>query len=416
MTANLKQINMGASALILPSSRLNKIHSLEIVKPNDISLDEQVVNSIRRDLERLNWKFKLPTKKNAYPILVPPESYDKETIKRSMAFKREEIIEKNKNWIEKNIDFARKNLADGYDVLTSEINPVIEVCETEKQHRLFRIFRYYWSSPYSEYVGRRIKLIIRDKALPNKPVIGIAALGSPIIHIPERDEWIGWDKDTRTKNLIYTLDAYVIGAMPPYNYLLGGKLISYILASNEVREIYRIKYKDQVTLTEKRIANKLVGIFTTSLYGNSSQYNRIRYNNELLYQPIGQTKGFGTLHLSEETILLMIKLLKSKGIEIGHKFGDGPSWVMRVIRTAGDLLGFDSDFLLRHSFKRNIYFIPLSKEHKKFLNGETKQPIFTNYSKKELVDYWKGRWLGKRKTNVEVIKNVLDFKPDNFNI
>ena len=59
-------------------------------------------------------------------------------------------------------------------------------------------------------------------------------------------------------------------------------------------------------------------------------------------------------------------LLKSKGIIIGHKFGDGPSWIMRVIRTAGDLLGFDSDFLLRHSFKRNIYFIPLSKEYRKF--------------------------------------------------
>ena len=372
------------------------------------------MNSIRRDLERLNWKFKLPTKKNAYPTLVPPESYDKETIKKSMAFKRDEIIENHKHWIEKNIDFARKNLANGSDVLTSKIDPVIEVCETEKQHRLFRMLRYYWSSPYSEYVGRRIKLIIRDKALPNKPVIGIAALGSPIIHIPERDEWIGWDKETRTKNLIYTLDAYVVGAMPPYNYLLGGKLISYILASNEVREIYRVKYKDQVTLTEKRIANKLVGIFTTSLYGNSSQYNRIRYDNELLYKPIGQTKGFGTLHLSEATIQLMIKLLKSKGIEIGHKFGDGPSWVMRVIRTAGDLLGFDSDFLLRHSFKRNIYFIPLSKEYKKFLNGETKQPMFTNYSKNELVNYWKERWFDKRMTNPEVIKNVLDFTISDF--
>ena len=331
-----------------------------------------------------------------------------------MAFKRDEIIDKHKNWIQKNIDFARSNLASGFDVLTSEIKPFIEVCETEKQHRLFRMFRYYWSSPYSEYVGRRIKLIIRDKALPNKPVIGIAALGSPIIHIPERDEWIGWDKETRTKNLIYTLDAYVIGAMPPYNYLLGGKLISYILASNEVREIYRTKYKDQITLAEKRIANKLVGIFTTSLYGNSSQYNRIKYNNELLYQPIGQTKGFGTLHLSEATIQLMIKLLKSKGIEIGHNFGDGPSWVMRVIRAAGDLLGFDSDFLLRHSFKRNIYFIPLSKEYKNFLIGKTKQPIFTNYSKMELVNYWKERWFKKRKTNTEVIKNVLDFTTDNF--
>lgn len=403
---------MAASALILPSNF--KQDNLTIVKPIEIPIEEQVINSIRRDLERLNWKFKLPTKKNAFPTLVPPDSYDKEVIRKSMSFKRDEIINNHRIWIDRNIGIARKNLASGAEVLHSTIDPIIEVCETQKQHSLFRILRYYWSSPYSEYVGRRIKLIIRDKALPNHPVIGIAALGSPIIHIPERDDWIGWDKQTRTKNLIYTLDAYVVGAVPPYNYLLGGKLISYILASNEVREIYRVKYKDQITLTEKRIANKLVGIFTTSLYGNSSQYNRIKYNDELLFKPIGQTKGFGSLHLSEATIQLMLKLLKSKGITIGHKFGDGPSWIMRVIRTAGDLLGFDSDFLLRHSFKRNIYFIPLSKDYIKFLNDETKQPIFNNYSKKELVDYWKERWLKNRRTNENVIADAVAFTPDQF--
>ena len=331
-----------------------------------------------------------------------------------MSFKRDEIISKHRKWIDKNIQYARKNLANGIDVLNSKIDPIIEVCETEKQHRLFRILRYYWSSPYSEYVGRRIKLIIRDRALPNKPVIGIAALGSPIIHIPERDDFIGWDKKTRTKNLIYTLDAYVIGALPPYNYLLGGKLISYILASNEVREIYRKKYQGQVTLTEKRIANKLVGIFTTSLYGNSSQYNRLKFNDELLYQPIGQTKGFGTLHLSEETIHLMIRFLKSKGVVVGHKFGDGPSWVMRVIRSAGELLGFDSDFLLKHSFKRNIYFIPLASEFKAFLNGETKQPKFKNYSKNDLVQFWRDRWLENRKKNIDAVANVLGFHSNDF--
>lgn len=408
---------MGTSVLILPNNyteRKAKISVSKLIK--QIPLDEQVVNSIRRDLERLNWKFKLPTKKNAYPTLIPPENYDKETIKNSMSFKRDEIIVKHREWIDKNMEFARKNLANGIDVLNSKIDPIIEVCKTEKQHRLFRMLRYYWSSPYSEYVGRRIKLIIRDRALPNKPVIGIAALGSPIIHIPERDDFIGWDKDTRTKNLIYTLDAYIIGALPPYNYLLGGKLISYILASNEVREIYREKYKDQITLKEKRKANKLVGIFTTSLYGNSSQYNRVKFKDELLYKPIGQTKGFGTLHLSGETIQLMIKFLKSKGVEVGHKFGDGPSWVMRVIRSAGDLLGFDSNFLLKHSFRRNIYFVPLAKEYKAFLNGETKQPKFNNHSKKELVEFWKTRWLKNRKLNVDVVTNVLDFNPNDFTI
>jgi hypothetical protein len=406
---------MSELELILPEFLLkDEIEIIEVSK--DLSLEEQVVNSIKRDLERLNWKFKLPIKKNAYPTFVPPENYDKETIKSSMSFKRNEIILKHRKWIDRNIELARRNLASGSDALISSIDPIIEVCQSKEQHNLFRILRYYWSSPYSEYVGRRIKLIIRDNALRNKPVIGIAALGSPIIHIPERDLFIGWNRVTRTTNLIYTLDAYVCGALPPYNLLLGGKLISYLLASNEVRNIYQMKYKNQITLTNKRKANDLIGIFTTSLYGASSQYNRIKFRNELLYKPIGKTKGFGSLHLSESTIQLMVQLIKSKGIEVGYKFGDGPSWIMRIIRTAGDILGFDSDFLLKHSFKRNIYFVPLAKNYSDFLNGKTNQPHFYNYPKEELVDFWRTRWLINRKKNIKIVTDVFDFNPKEFNV
>ena len=377
------------------------------------SIEEKVKLLILRDLWNVNWNIEFGRKKI---IVSPPQKYTKETVREAMSMKRLEVIHKNKKWIKSNLKIAQANLASGVNVLSSEIKPVIEVCETKKQKDLFRIFRYYWSSPYSEYVGRRIRLIIRDYGLPNKPVIGIAALGSPIIHIPERDEWIGWNKEMRTQNLIYTMDAYVIGAVPPYNELLGGKLVSYILASNEVREIYRKKYKGRVTLIDGKTSNKLVGIFTTSLYGKSSQYNRVKYKDELLYKQIGQTKGYGTLHLSGQTIDSMIDLLKSKKIEVNHEFGDGPSWVMRVIRTAGEILGFDADFLLKHSFKRNIYIVPLAKEYKDFLNGKTKQPKFFNYSKNELVNFWKQRWYQQRRLNPEVLMKVLEFTPEKFKI
>lgn len=154
-------------------------------------IEEQVKLSILRDLLNLNWEINY---RNGKVEIVPPSFYDKSTIRKSMSVKRNEIIRNNSKWINEHIDFARKNLTDGLSVFTSKIIPTIEVCKSKKQHNLFRIFRYYWSSPYSDYVGRRIKLIIRDSALPNNPVIGIAALGSPIIHIPERDEFIGWDK------------------------------------------------------------------------------------------------------------------------------------------------------------------------------------------------------------------------------
>lgn len=387
--------------------------SISDLKIDEKPIEEQIKDFIVRDLRNLNWQINFFKGKIE---ITPPNYYDKEIIRQSMSVKRDEIIRINKLWIDKYIDFARANLANGYEVLNSEIKPFIEVCETAKQHRLFRILRYYWSSPYSEYVGRRIRLIIRDRALRNKPVIGIAALGSPIIHIPERDDFIGWDKETRTNNLIYAMDAYVIGALPPYNHLLGGKLISYILASNEVRRIYKKKYRQQVTLINKRKSSDLVGLFTTSLYGKSSQYNRMKYNGELLYNHIGETKGFGTLHLTEETIALMRKLLEEKEINIGCKFGDGPSWRMRIIRTIGDLLNFDSNFLLQHSFKRNIYYIPLAKNSVEFLKGLERKPDYYDYPMKDLVNFWKERWLYNRKKNLQIVNKVLQVRNKDFNI
>jgi len=380
-----------------------------ITGPN--SLEKNIRLLIIRDLMNLNWEIKFGKKKIE---VLPPKDYDKETIKQAMSIKRNEIISSNRIWIDKNLDFGRRNLAKGLDALTSKIEPTIEICETKKQHDLFRIYRYFWSSPYSDYVGRRIKLLIRDKGLPNKPIIGIAALGSPIIHIPERDNFIGWDRTTRTKNLIYTMDAYVIGALPPYNYLLGGKLISMLLASKEVRKIYSKKYENTRTIIEDRVSNALVGIFTTSLYGKSSQYNRLKYKDRYIFSEIGHTKGFGSLHLSEETIREMVKYLKSKNIEVNHRFGDGPSWIMRVIRATGDCLGFDSDFLLKHSFKRSIYFAPLAKNFKEVLTDRNKKPHYYNYSIDELTEFWRNRWLSNRKSNQEIINKIVDFEPADF--
>ncbi|MFA5293028.1 MAG: Druantia anti-phage system protein DruA [Phycisphaerae bacterium] len=366
-----------------------------------------------RDLLRLGWSFR--TNRDKFE-LVPPTNYEKEIIKEGMSFTRDATITGNRQWIEKHIDIGRKNLTTGFNALKSEIKPIIEVCNTQKQKDLFRLYRYYWSSPASEYVGRRIRILIRDDGLPEKPVIGIAAIGSSIIHIPDRDKWIGWNIKTRTKHIIYMMDAYIIGALPPYNDLLGGKLITYILASDELRKIYHKKYtKSETIISGRKRISDLALIMTTSLYGlNSSQYNRLKYKNSLLCKPIGITSGFGTLHITNETFMAMRELVESKGFKISHQFGMGPNWRMRVIRTACDLLNLDSDIILKHSFKRGIYAIPLMINWKSFLNGKTRKPIYRNLPLQSLTKHWQERWLSMRKSNNEILKRVAQFTPEQF--
>ena len=112
----------------------------------------------------------------------------------------------------------------------------------------------------------------------------------------------------------------------------------------------------------------------------------------------------------------MRKYLDEQGIRVGHKFGDGPSWRMRLIKAAGDLLEFNSDFLLKHSFRRTIYFVSLAKNSLEILNGTEKRPRYYRWSKTELSEYWKKRWLSNRKKNSLITKKVLDFEPKYFDI
>lgn len=404
--------------LNIPFRRNSQLHKLLSDKEAEFSIgskspEEKVRLLIVRDLMRLGWEI---TFKANSVLITPPPFYDKQIVKESMQIKRRESLAKHAEWIKDHEELAQKNLADGDLVWESSIKPVIEVCETQKQFDVFRFFRFHWSSPYSEYVGRRIKFLIRDHALPQKPLIGIAALGSSIVHIPARDTWIGWDNKARTRNLVYAMDAYVLGALPPYNHILGGKLISYLMASNEVRRIYERKYRGKVTNISKRKANRLACIFTTSLYGKSSQYNRVKFNDDLVYIPIGQTKGYGTLHLTDETFEAMRDLLESRNILVTNRFGDGPVWRMRVIRTAADILGFDSDFLLRHSFQREIYAVPFATNFKEFLQGKQKNLKYHNYPLKGLIGHWEKRWLNQRKNNPDVKRNVINFRAADFRI
>ena len=400
-------------------SSMLKEPSYVIHQPNpiqeDLPLEQSVPLLLVRDLFRLGWRLRSNSNKSLE--LTPPTNYEKPVIQAAMAYSRKEIIEANRTWIDKHIDLARNNLAQGTDVLKSDIYPRIEVCETENQHALFRIFRYHWSSPSSDYVGRRIRLLVRDDGIKGSPIIGIAALGSSIIHIPDRDNWIGWDKKTRSDRIVYIMDAYVIGAMPPYNHLLGGKLVSYTLACNELREIYRNKYIHAKTIIKKRKASELVLLMTTSLYGQkSSQYNRLKYGKTLLYKPIGTTSGYGSLHISNETFTSMMQLAKDNGCNISNRFGDGPNWRMRVIRGACDVLGLNSDIILKHSFQRGLYAVPLARNFRMFLQGESESPMYRNLPLETLADYWRNRWLKNRKQNETVIQEVRAFSPEQFHI
>lgn len=89
------------------------------------------------------------------------------------------------------------------------ISPYVQFVDSEQVCRwtglrlmdIWRYFRLTWSNAYSSVPGRNLLLLVRDSAAVNHPVIGIAALASPIVQIADRDRWIGWDSETILERL-----------------------------------------------------------------------------------------------------------------------------------------------------------------------------------------------------------------------
>lgn len=57
---------------------------------------------------------------------------------------------------------------------------------------VWRYFRHTWSMPYNSVPGRSMVVLVRDAAAPNHPIMGIAGLGSSVVQMSARDNWIGW--------------------------------------------------------------------------------------------------------------------------------------------------------------------------------------------------------------------------------
>lgn len=287
--------------------------------------------------------------------------------------------------------------ANGDEVDPKHISPELIEVTTDKQKELFRLTRYTWSLPYTKGYGRRLQYLVMDKA--NNKLIGILGLQSPPLSFPARDRLFTYPEGRKTELINQTMDVYTLGAVPPYARLLGGKLIALTAASNEIRSAYKRKYTDQVTEMEKRqLPANLVALTTTSAYGRSSIYNRLRYCDTVKFQSLGYTEGYGAFHL-ERLYLKFRQFLEAQGIGTKGGFGTGPRIKWQIMVLALERIGFDSK-LLQHGLKREAFLIPLIRNLVSFMNGSDSKPNYIDVSFETLAGYWRENWLLPRSERV----------------
>ncbi len=322
----------------------------------------------------------------------------KQRIRDFHSKKRIEVLQSNKAFIEQYGPDLVMNFATGRQVDPEAITPeLIEVRPDSEESRLFRFACLLWSVPVSQGFGRRIRFLVRDKQ--NGQLIGLFALGDPVFNLSARDKWIGWTFEDRKDRLIHIMDAYVVGSVPPYSQLIGGKLVAALMGSKEVKEVYDRKYLGrQAVISGKENRARLVLLTTTSAMGRSSLYNRLAIPNGPQFIRIGETRGFGHFHLSGEIFEQMRSYLEAIGhpYATGNRFGMGPNWKIRVARTALEKIGLDADDILNHGIAREVYAVPLAHNWQEILLGTQKNVRSCVLTASEIMEFCLNRWIVPR--------------------
>ena len=403
------------------SKRLTKIESAktEPYKP----LFDVNGNFKRRSVIRIDEKFlktiiRKSLKRQGFIIrgnqIRLPTDVDKEKLRDLHHEAIRHKIEDRKRGLVKHEPLLLQRLASGGEIVPGKIYPeLIEVQSGSEDELMFRYASLHWSIPVSSGYGRRLRFLVVDRH--TEKLIGLFGLGDPVFSLGDRDRWVDWSKEDRIERLHHVVDAYVLGAVPPYSFLLGGKLIALLAISNEVREAFKRKYEGRSSVIQKRKQpGEIVLVTTTSALGRSSLYNRLKFADRLAFERVGETQGFGEFHFSNGIYDALMMYAKSNiTATAGHDlWGTGFRNRKEVVQKTLAKLDLPRNWL-NHGVKREIYVAPLADNTCDFLKGDTSNLNYYNQPLSELFDWFRERWLLPRSERDQRYK---EWKPQQWEL
>lgn len=346
--------------------------------------------------------------------ILPPRDLDKAKIRElhtTAVFHRIEVSRRGLVGQEPRL---LRRFASGTNVDPASVRPrLVEVEPDSEDELLFRYAALHWSIPVSSGYGRRIRFLVVDEQ--NQSLIGLFGLGDPVFSLAARDGWVGWDKESRRERLRNVMDAFVLGAVPPYASLLCGKLVAMLVCSSEVRRAFERKYGGAESFISRRPSDgRLALVTTTSALGRSSLYSRIKYCDRVLYESAGYTRGSGEFHFANG----LYSALTSYARLHCQPSAKHPAWGIgfrnrrEVVRKALRELGLSAEWVY-HGVRREVFVVPLAQNTREFLRGEHSELLWSEQSADDLFKWFRERWLLPRASRN---CSYRDFDPHSYAI
>lgn len=319
----------------------------------------------------------------------------KEVIRGLHAPQRAQRLQANQEFIDEQYDELIDHFASGSDIVPEFIAPVLQRIRAGTwQSDLFRLACLTWSVPVSNGFGRRMRYLVWDAS--NDKLMGVIAIGDPVFNLGVRDKLIGWSAKERGERLVNVLDAYVLGAVPPYNMILGGKLIASLVRSRTVYDDFTRTYGGTTgIISGKEKRARLLAVTTSSSMGRSSLYNRLKLDGTSYFTSIGYTGGWGHFHIPDDLFTDLRAYLRDINHSYAdlHRFGQGPNWRLRTTRAAFAALGVNED-LLRHGIRREVFISELASNAVKILaSGQGRPDLTSLLSAPDVAAMALNRWM-----------------------
>ena len=275
------------------------------------------------------------------------------------------------------------------------LKPSIRLAESDADKSTWGMLRVFCHTmSFDANPGRNLKFLVYDEVTGK--YLGATSLGSDVMVIKGRDDFIGWTAEDRIKGKMLrntTIGSCIMSTQPfGYNFL-GGKLVASILTTKYVRDIWKEKYDDT-----------LVGFTTTSLYGSNSMYNGIPY-----WHRCGKSAGKIAIKPDNTVYTKWHQWLKdNRGDEYLEKTKQkegvsGPKTGVKqiIINMMFNELGIKAS-QYQHGFQRGIYFAPIYKNTKEFLQRKIDDSELVLKPKFEkdidgIMDWWKPKAIKRYK-------------------
>lgn len=256
-------------------------------------------------------------------------------------------------------------------------------------------------------IGRNLFYTLTDEVTGK--YLGVICISSDFLDLTPRDSAIGWPRDVKTQQgmINHTAIGSTIVPLQPlgFNYM-GGKLLALMCLSDTVQKDWKRQYDDV-----------LVGVTTTSLYGNTKSGGLSQYDGLEHWTKMGFSSGSVAFEPTKATMKTVFKWIKenyprkyfewweaknTQGLPLKRDHKN------RSLNFAYSKLGIPKN-LIRTEHQRGIYFSPLYINTNEFLRKEITEDKLVKLfdtSEETLANIWKIKYAKGRIRQLQKKDNV----------